>query len=170
MGGHMRFSWKTCFLMVAFSLVSCAHGIASQFQNAPQVQESARQGHDGFPDHDGFSSGVDDVLASLTPKERKWYHRFQEGIPLFDGWKKITRAVVEKFPEQEREKRLTAMQALGHKIGHEWSRDNRVRKVSTETLRAWGQDLRKAGSENHVQLANVLHKIESEVNVLLRIE
>lgn len=166
----MRFSWKTCFLMVAFSLLLCAHGMAGQLQNAPLAQEPARQGNEGLLDSGGPFRITEDVLASLTPKERKWYHRFQEGIPLFDGWKKITQAVVEKFPEHEREKRLAAMHELGIKIGHEWSRDNRVRKVSTETLRVWGQDLRKAGAENHVQLAKVLYKIDSEVNALLHLE
>jgi hypothetical protein len=83
---------------------------------------------------------------------------------------KITRAVVEKFPEYEREKILAAMQSLGIKIGYEWSRDNRVRKVNTEMLRAWGRDLRKAGTENHVQLAKVLYKIDNEINILIRLE
>lgn len=165
----MRFSLKTCLLMVAFSLLFCAHGIAGQLQDAPQVLELVRQGNETLSNPNGFYPVAEDVLANLTPKERKWYHRFQEGIPLFDGWKKITQAVVEKFPEHEREKRLAAMHELGIKIGHEWSRDNRVRKVNTETLRIWGQDLRKA-SESHVQLAKVLYKIDNEVNTLLHQE
>jgi len=163
----MRFSGKTCLLMVFFSLLFCVHGIAGQFQGAQQAQESAGQGTEGVVVLKNSFHVTGDELANLTPRERKWYYRFQEGVPLFDGWKKITQAVVEKFPEHEREGRLAAMQALGLKIGHEWSRDNRVRKVNTTTLRAWGQDLRKAGAESHVQLANVLHKIDSEVNALL---
>lgn len=107
------------------------------------------------------------VLDKLSPGEQKWYWRFHEGVPLFDGWQKITQAVVEKFPEHEQGKVLMVMQLLGHKIGYEWSRDNQVRRVNTEMLRAWGRDLRKAGAEDHVQLAKVIVKIDSEMNSLL---
>jgi hypothetical protein len=37
-------------------------------------------------------------------------------------------------------------------------------------LRLWGKELRQAGAENHLQLAKVLFKIESEVNSLLHLE
>ena len=166
----MKFSRKACFLMVIFSFLFCAQGGASQYQGGQQVQETAWSGNEGLSHSGGPFHVTDDLLAGLTSKERKWYHRFQDGVPLFDGWKKITQAVVEKFPEHEREGKLAAMQALGFKIGHEWSRDNRVRKVSTEALRAWGKDLRQAGAQDHVQLANVLYKIDSEVNALLHME
>lgn len=156
--------------MVISFFFFCAHGFAGQFQGAQHVQEPVWQGNEGALYSGGPFHVTEDILTNLTPKERRWYHRFQEGLPLFDGWKKITQAVVAKFPEQEREGILAAMQALGFKIGYEWSRDNRVRRVSSETLRVWGHDLRKAGSENHVQLANVLYKIDSEVNALLHME
>jgi hypothetical protein len=168
MGDHMRLSRKVCFLMMIFSFFFCAHGAAAQYQGGQQEpgwQDNKRLSHSG-----GTLLITEDLLAGLSQKERKWYHRFQDGVPLFDGWKKITQAVVEKFPEHEREGRLAAMQALGFKIGHEWSRDNRVRKVNTEALRAWGQDLRQAGTQDHVQLADVLYKIDSEVNALLHME
>lgn len=166
---RMSLQRKACFLMI-FSFLLFAQGIAGQLPENQQTHESAWQEPKMYLDSGVFGPDSEYLLTKLTPMERKWYHRFQEGIPLFAGWKKITQAVVEKFPEHEREGRLAAMQALGVKIGYEWSRDNRVRKVSTETLRAWGQDLRKAGSENHVQLANVLYKIDNEVNQLLKIK
>ena len=168
MGDHMRLSRKVCFLMMIFSFFFCAHGAAGQYQGGQQ--ETGWQDNEGALYSGGPFHVTEDILTNLTPRERKWYHIFQDGVPLFDGWKKITQAVVEKFPEHEREGRLAAMQALGFKIGHEWSRDNRVRKVNTEALRAWGQDLRQAGTQDHVQLADVLYKIDSEVNALLRME
>ena len=154
--------------MVTFSLLFCVQGIAGPSQDDQQTEEAMQQGNDDLLASNGFFHVSEGVLAGLTSGERMWYHRFQEGIPFFDGWKKITQAVVEKFPEHEREKSLAAMQSLGIKIGYEWSRDNRVRKVNTEMLRAWGRDLRKAGAENHVQLAKVLYKIDGEINTLLR--
>lgn len=156
--------------MVTFSLLITVHGVAGQSGDDRQTEETTPQSKRILLASNGFFHVPEDVLASLTPGERKWFHRFQEGIPLFDGWKKITRAVVAKFPEHEREKRLAAMQILGIKIGYEWSRDNRVRKVNTEMLRAWGRDLRKAGAENHVQLTKVLNKIDSEINALLYLQ
>jgi hypothetical protein len=164
----MKFLKEICFLLMIFFCLPCNHGIADQFQGDQWQQEITSRNKDALLVTDGFGQSAEGVLARLTPGERKWYHRFQEGIPCFDGWKKITLAVVEKFPEHERESRLAAMQALGFKIGYEWSRDNRVRKVNTDMLRAWGRELRKAGAENHVQLAQVLYKIDNEVETLLR--
>lgn len=166
----MRYSKRITFLMLVSSLLFSVPGIAGQFQDVQHTEQTTQQGSEILIASNGSLHAPEEVLASLSPGERNWYHRFQEGIPLFDGWKKITQAVVEKFPEHEREKRLAAMQALGVKIGYEWSRDNRVRRVNTDMLRAWGRDLRKAGSENHVQLANVLYKIDSEMNTLLHLE
>lgn len=156
--------------MVIVSLLFCGHGRASQSLGEQQTPEGTEQGKETLVVADNFDPVTEQALASLTPGERKWYHRFQEGVPFFDGWKKITQMVVERFPEHEREKRLAAMKMLGLKIGYEWSRDNRVRKVNTDMLRAWGKDLRKAGAENHVQLAKVLYKIDSEMNSLLHRE
>lgn len=157
-------------MILLSSLLLSVHGIAGQFQEAQQTEKSTQQCNEILIASNGSLRAPEEVLGPLSPGERKWYYRFQEGIPLFDGWKKITQAVVEKFPEHEREKRLAAMQALGVKIGYEWSRDNRVRKVNTDMLRAWGKDLRRAGAESHVQLANVLYKIDSEINTLLHLE
>jgi hypothetical protein len=170
-GNSMTFSRNICFLLLVFSFLFCAQGFAEQSSETPLVAETL-----GVKNEEVVVSDIDvnkvvpvgeEVLvAKLSPGERKWYYRFQEGIPLFDGWKKITQAVIEKFPEHEREQQLATMQALGLKIGYEWSRDNHVRKVNTDMLRAWGKDLRKAGAESHVQLAQVIHKIDKELNAL----
>ncbi len=119
---------------------------------------------------EGFIPAPPDLLDTLSPGEKKWFERFQDGAPFLDGWKKITQAVVAKFPEHERAQRLAVMRELGLKIGSEWSRDDHVRKVDTDMLRAWGKELRQAGAENHLQLAKVLFKIEREVNHLLHLE
>jgi hypothetical protein len=167
----MIFSRKIYFLLLVFSFLSCAQGFAEPSSEDVQEAETMVAEHK----ESGVSAVAVDVVApvgeevlvaKLSPGERKWYYRFQEGIPLFDGWKKITQAVIEKFPEHERDQQLATMQALGCKIGYEWSRDNHVRKVDTDMLRAWGKDLRKAGAESHVQLAQVIHKIDRELNAL----
>ena len=167
----MTFSRKICFLLLVYSFLFCAQCFAEQSTKAPLTAEISGPNHEEIVVTDIDINkvapiGEDVLLAKLNPGERKWYYRFQEGIPLFDGWKKITQAVIEKFPEHERERQLATMKALGLKIGYEWSRDNHVRKVDTDMLRAWGKDLRKAGAEGHVQLAQVIHKIDRELNAL----
>lgn len=129
-----------------------------QYDNGPQVVPV------------GFVPAPPELLETLSPGEKKWFQRFQEGVPLFSGWKKITQSVVEKFPENERDQRMAIMRELGVKIGSEWSRDDRIRKVDTDMLRLWGKELRLAGAENHLQIAEVMFKIEREINSLLQLE
>ncbi len=171
----MIFFKKYSFLFIFVVIFSSSPGWADQFQGGrdPEAPEAILPATvPSFADADSDSQPApapapEIKLANLTDGERKWYQRFQEGVPFFDGWKKITEMVLERFPAQEREQKMAIMQALGLKIGYEWSRDNRVRKVNTDMLRAWGKDLRQAGSQNHLQLAKVIDKIDREINKLL---
>lgn len=151
-------------------LLTSGSGIAGQLPSEEQAEKSAPHENTAPTATNGPVQVSEEILEKLSPGEKKWYCRFQEGVPFFDGWEKITQAVVEKFPEHERKQRLEAMHKLGLKIGYEWSRDNRVRKVNTDMLRAWGRDLRKAGAESHVQLAEVLYKIDNEMDSLLHLQ
>lgn len=153
-------------LCMAIVLV-CGNGLAGQGEGSV-VEADGGVSVDQLLQRDMAPEESELVLEKLTPGEQKWYWRFHDGVAMFDGWNKITNAVVEKFPEHERGKVMMVMQLLGHKIGYEWSRDNKVRRVDTDMLRAWGRDLRKAGAENHVQLARVIVKIDSEMNSLLK--
>lgn len=166
----MRLLKKVFFLTVAFSFFLCAHGHATQINTNQQVPEMMEQEDKSLVVQEGFIPAPVNLLDTLSPGEKKWFQRFQDGAPFLDGWKKITQAVVAKFPEQERALRLAVMRELGLKIGSEWSRDDHIRKVDTDMLRAWGKELRQAGAENHVQLANVMFKIEKEINHLLQLE
>lgn len=156
--------------MVLFLLVLSMQGRAQQVQDSPQPMAALPQGNKSLNISHKVEPEADQTLKSLAPAEMKWFQRFQEGVPFFDGWKKITQMVVERFPEHERDQIKVIMHALGHKIGSEWSRDNRVRRVNTDMLRVWGKDLRKAGAENHTQLAKIIYKIDSEMNSLLHKE
>jgi hypothetical protein len=166
----MRFSKKISFLTVVFFFLLCGHGHATQMNPNQQVPKMMEQEDKSLVVQEGFIPAPVNLLDTLTPGEKKWFQRFQDGAPFLDGWKKITQSVVAKFPEQERAQRLAVMRELGLKIGSEWSRDDHIRKVDTDMLRAWGRELRQAGAENHVQLAKVLFKIEKEVNHLLHLE
>jgi len=161
---------KVSLLTATFSFLLCAHGNAMQLQEDKQMAELNQNNNVSQVVPDGFIPAPPELLDSLSPGEKKWFQRFQEGVPLFAGWKKITQSVVEKFPEHEREQRMVIMRELGLKIGSEWSRDDHIRKVDTDMLRLWGKELRQAGVENHLQIAKVMFKIEKEINSLLQLE
>ncbi len=166
----MGFLKKVSLLTAIFSSLLCAQGNAVQVQENRQMAESKQYNQTPQVVPEGFIPAPPDLLETLSPGEKKWFQRFQEGVPLFSGWKTITQSVVERFPENEREQRLAIMRELGLKIGSEWSRDDHVRKVDTDMLRHWGKELRQAGAENHLQIAKVMFKIEREVNSLLHLE
>ena len=166
----MGFLKKVSLLTAILSFLLCTDGSAMQVQENKQMAELKQYNNISQVVPEGFIPAPPDLLETLSPGEKKWFQRFQEGVPLFSGWKKITQSVVERFPENEREQRLAIMRELGLKIGSEWSRDDHVRRVDTDMLRLWGKELRQAGAENHLQLAKVLFKIEREVNSLLLLE
>jgi hypothetical protein len=107
-------------------------------------------------------------VDNLSQEEQDWYCKFQEGIVFFDGWKDITDDILAKVPEDEQVRIKVTMQALGIKVGCEWSRENDVRKISTEMLKAWGKRLRKAAAGDSTQaMIQAIHAIEYEVDELL---
>lgn len=59
------------------------------------------------------------------------------------------------------------LDSLGEKIGREWAKDNRVRRVDTPLLQKWGQDLRNAKREGPDVLAKAIMKLDTEVDELL---
>ena len=166
----MGFLKKVSLFTAILSFLLCTYGNAVQVQEDKQMAELKQNNTISQVVPDGFIPAPPDLLETLSPGEKKWFQRFQEGVPLFSGWKKITQSVVERFPENEREQRRVIMRELGLKIGSEWSRDDHIRKVDTDMLRLWGKELRQAGAENHLQIAKVMFKIEREINSLLQLE
>ena len=106
-------------------------------------------------------------IAELDEEAREWFGTFQEGGLLFDGWKDISDDVVEKVPEDKKIKTKVIMLALGVKIGCEWSKENDVRKISTDMLKKWGKQIRKTVADSPVKIPTVINSIEAEVDSLL---
>lgn len=107
------------------------------------------------------------TVKELSEEAREWFAKFQEGGMLFDGWKEISDDVVSKVPGEKRISIKIAMLALGIRIGCEWSKDNNVRKISTEMLQEWGGQLRDTVEERPEKIPHVIQNIESEVDTLL---
>jgi len=109
-----------------------------------------------------------ETIDKLSAEDLEWYQKFNEGILFFDGWKEITETVLEKYTPEDQEDVLKFMQHLGIRIGAEWSKDNDIRMISTDMLRAWGKEIRTAAKKEKADLTIALHKLENEVTTILQ--
>ncbi len=108
-----------------------------------------------------------EVLDQLSEQERQWYRRFQEGVLFFDGWSAISEELLKIFPEEEWPSRQVMMQRIGVKIGTEWAKDNQERKIDTEMIEQWGDQLRGACRQGAEETLAALQKIEKHVDYIL---
>jgi hypothetical protein len=109
-----------------------------------------------------------DVLENLTTEEQKWYKTFHDGILFFDGWSNISQDILEIYPADQVAKKSPMLQRLGIKIGTEWSRQNRARRIETTQLKEWGERLRGSIAEGPESTTRTLLEIEQEVDLLLK--
>ena len=114
-----------------------------------------------------LSQANDNSLQALDKEAKDWYAKFQKGGLFFDGWKEISEDVVAKVPNEKKITTKVTMLALGVRIGCEWSKENDVRKISTDMLQVWGKQLRKTVENSPHSLLVVITSIESEVDALL---
>jgi hypothetical protein len=108
-----------------------------------------------------------DFLLELDEKARCWYEKFQNGGFFYNGWQQISEDVVARVVAEEKLKARITMLALGVRIGCEWSKENDVRKISTQMLRKWGEKLRSTATDSSDNILVVISTIEYEVNQLL---
>jgi len=106
-------------------------------------------------------------VSSLSPEEKKWYQTFMKGTMFFDGWETISKEILESTPARFREEQKRRLAVLGHKIGVEWSRDNRIRRVDNRMLKEWGRMLKKAAKQSPEQLPEVIASIDEQVSEIL---
>lgn len=107
------------------------------------------------------------IPAKLSPEEQRWFKIFQEGNLLSEGWQEISAEILAKTPPEQRSSQKVALENLGNKIGIEWCRSNRVRKVDSSMLQEWGDILRKTARNNPQQLAKAIAFIDHEVDAVL---
>jgi hypothetical protein len=96
-----------------------------------------------------------DGLVFADDKHRKWYARFWTGrcddlgflvcFPGSPNWNETTRRLVAAAASDRRADLRQRLLALGRLIGHEWAKENDVRRISTADLRAWNAELDKGG-------------------------
>ena len=108
-----------------------------------------------------------DIPETLTPEEKSWFKTFQEGNILSMGWQAIANEILAKSSPEQRQELKISLETLGRKIGMQWSRPNRVRKVDTSMLEEWGGLLRKTAKKNTQQLAQTVTYINQELDSVL---
>ena len=114
----------------------------------------------------------DERLAFDDANHRLWYARFWTGhctgLSFFvcrsgaPYWHETMRRLVAAAPAGRREALSARLFALGRRIGHEWAKENDVRKISTENIRAWYAQLEK-GADGEAAVA----RVEAEAAALL---
>lgn len=108
-----------------------------------------------------------EIPESLTPEEKSWFKTFQEGNILAMGWQEISSEILARTAPEKRQEQKIALANLGRRIGMEWCRQNRVRKVDTSMLQEWGGILRKTAKKNPQQLAQAITYINQELDAVL---
>lgn len=104
--------------------------------------------------------------ARLTAEEKAWFETFQRGTFFAPGWREITARLIEKTPQTLKEKIKQELDALGNRIGCEWSRDNDIRKIDNTMIAKWGNMLRQAEKEPE-KIPQVVASLNRRVLALL---
>jgi hypothetical protein len=99
-----------------------------------------------------------------TRDEEEWFRKFYEGTFLIKGWKSRMKEVLQPFSPAERDKMRGQLDNLGEKIGREWAKDNKVRRVDTPMLQKWGKDLQNAKEKGADVLAQTIQDLNTEVD------
>ena len=108
------------------------------------------------------------VPSNLSVEEKKWYETFQKGNMLADGWVHISTDILTRIPAAEREPRQKKLLQLGDKIGREWCKDNKTRKINTDMLKKWGKILKDASRKSPGELDLALAHINRLVDGALK--
>lgn len=67
-------------------------------------------------------------------------------------------------PADEKDNVSQLLENLGRKIGREWAKDNRIRRIDSTMLRDWGNALRKAGRKGHESLIAKIRSLDSDAD------
>ncbi len=113
-----------------------------------------------------------DGLSFDDAQHRLWYARFWTGrctgLSFFvcrsgkPYWHETMQRLVAGAAAERRQAFAARLFALGRKIGYEWARENDIRKISTENLRAWYAVL-DASADGEAAIA----RVEAEAAALL---
>lgn len=103
----------------------------------------------------------------MNSKEAENYRKFLKGSFLIKGWEARIKEILAAVPEHEKPEMKQLLNDLGKKIGKEWARNNKVRKIDSFMLQRWGNELKEAQKTGRNRLVEKLKKLDNEVNEIL---
>ncbi|CAB1076513.1 hypothetical protein D1AOALGA4SA_4309 [Olavius algarvensis Delta 1 endosymbiont] len=102
-----------------------------------------------------------------TKEEQQWFRKFYEGTFLVKGWQSRMEEVLQAVPDSDKDTVEELLSNLGEKIGREWARENRVRRINTAMIQNWGEDLRRFKKKGADVLTEELRRLDAEVDKIL---
>lgn len=114
---------------------------------------------------DAFQTDIEAHQYQTEDEYLFWVLRFYNGINLVPGWLGITEQVLDKLDEPQRSEVAMRLFSLGSRIGTEWPKDNRVRKLNSRSANVWRDGLLEALAQD--DLDDYLDRIDQDVDDLL---
>jgi hypothetical protein len=97
---------------------------------------------------------------------RKWLKTFYEGSFLVKGWTVRKKELITSMDNQGEAEKI--LDELGKLIGEEWAKDNRIRKIDTDDVKRWGEQLQEAKEGPDKKIIAELKKMKKEVTKALK--
>lgn len=92
---------------------------------------------------------------------RKWLKTFYDGSFLVKGWTARKEELLASMEGQDEAEKI--LDDLGKLIGEEWAKDNRIRKIDTDDVKTWGEQLQAAKERPDKKIIAELKKIKKDV-------
>ena len=126
-------------------------------------------GHDDAGCPAGFSPYTD--VSFDHAKHESWYRRFWtgscDGLGFFDFclengqfWDAFSAETLDRVPPDARPLLQAQLWSAGRYIGHEWARDNDIRRIDTRQLSAWYEFVGDA-TDPPAALQTICHEAEA---------
>jgi hypothetical protein len=98
---------------------------------------------------------------------KSWLRKFYHGTFLVKGWNARMEEILAQVSTDQKAVLKNRLTDLGAKIGPEWAKENRARRIDTQMLQSWGDKLRRCRNANPEQLTVAIEEIEAEVDLIL---
>jgi hypothetical protein len=97
---------------------------------------------------------------------RKWVKTFYEGSFMVKGWTARKNELLTTMEDQGEAEKI--LDELGKLISEEWAKDNSIRKIDTDSVRRWGDQLQKVAGAPDKIIIGELKKINKQVKKALK--
>jgi hypothetical protein len=93
-----------------------------------------------------LNNNASTVREFYMPKktEEENYQRFLKGTFWIKEWDVRVKEILQAVPDEDKVEMKKLLSELGEKIGREWAKDPLVRKIDSDMLRRWGNEIKKA--------------------------